>query len=178
MMSRFREVLRSRCWPSYKPLVQNALRGAMAWFLPLVAIAMLPACPYPVFDVEGNLPVVLSDELLDPLPTAVPPLDCAQIGSQDTIQLRLNNAVEDLNGDPLNVFWYVNYDAEQPSLFQAADIDIFEVGCTTPGLIDGTNIIDAVVMDRAPSSFSAAGARETLPEGFSVRVIWVLEVTL
>ena len=150
----------------------------MACFLPLLAAVMLTACPYPVFDVEGNLPVVLSDELLDPLPTAVPPLDCTQPGAQDTIQLRLNNAVEDLNGDPLNVFWYINYDPEQPSLFQAADIDIFEVGCTTPGLVDGTNIVDAIVMDRAPSSFSAAGARETQPDGFSVRVLWVVEVSL
>ena len=139
---------------------------------------VLSACPYPVFEVEGNLPLVLSDDLLDPLPTAVPPLDCTQLGTQDTIQLRLNNAVEDLNGDPLNVFWYVNYDDEQPSLFQAADIDIFEVGCTTPGLVNGTNIIDAIVMDRAPSAFSAAGARETQADGFAVRVLWVLEVSL
>ena len=150
----------------------------MACFLPIISALMLYACPYPVFEVEGNLPVVLSDDLLDPLPTAVPPLDCTQLDGQDTIQLRLNNAVDDLNGDPLNVFWYVNYDPEQPSLFQAADIDIFEVGCTTPGLVDGTNIIDAIVMDRAPSSFSAAGARETQADGFSVRVLWVVEVSL
>jgi hypothetical protein len=177
-MSRFRLLLRRSLPFRCGRLLQNAYAKPVARFLPFMLAAMITACPYPVFDIEGNLPVVLSDDLLDPLQSAVPPLDCTQQGSLDTIQLRLNNAIEDLNGDPLNVFWYVNYDDEQPSLFQAADIDIFDVSCTTPGLVDGTNIIDAVVMDRAPSAFSAAGARKTQPDGFSIRVMWVLEVSL
>ena len=177
-MSQFSAMLSAGFRKSRRAIQETQSCSHMARVLLLGALMALGACPYPVFDVEGNLPVVLYDELLDPLPTAVPPLDCTQIDSQDSVQLRLNNAVEDLNKDPLNVFWYVNYDADQPSLFQAADIDIFEFSCTTPGLVDGTNVIDAIVMDRAPASFSAAGARETQEGGFSVRVLWVVEVSL
>jgi hypothetical protein len=140
-------------------------------------VLMLSACPYPEFDVEENLPVVVAEELLVPLQGAVPPLDCSDPDTTTKIQFRLNQAVEDLNGDPLNVFWYVNYDAEQPSLFQAADIELFDVSCTMPGLVAGTNIIDAIVMDRPPSAFSAAGARKAEDGGFSIRIIWVMEVT-
>ena len=156
------------------PLKQG-LTSLACSLLPLLA-AMLIACPFPDFDVQPNQPLVVADEAVVPLPGIVPPLDCTSVSSVEAVEFRIDGAVEDLDGDSLSYFWYVNYDEEQPSLYLAAGVDTFPVNCKTGGLKPGLNVIDVVVMDRAPSSLTATGAREAEDGGYTVRVYWILEV--
>ena len=133
---------------------------------------MLASCPYPSFEVQGNQPLVLDETLLVPTLGIVPPLDCTGVGGNDSVEFRIDGAVQDLDGDDLNYFWYVNFDK---SGFINPGLDTLTVTCLTGRIEPGLNLIEAIVMDRPPDPITAETARSAGPDGFHIRVYWVLE---
>ena len=144
----------------------------LAQVLLISATAMLVACPYPSFEVQENQPLILDEELLVPALGLVPPLDCTGGNAGENVEFRLDGAVQDLDGDDLSTFWFINYDK---SGFINPGLDTLTVNCLTGRIEPGLNLIEVIVTDRPPSPITAETAREAGPGGFHIRIYWVLE---
>lgn len=144
----------------------------LAQVLLISASVMLTACPYPSFEVQENQPLVLDEDLLVPSLGLVPPLDCTLGNAGETVEFRLDGAIQDLDGDDLSTFWFINYDK---SGFINPGLDTLTVNCLTGRIEPGLNLIEVVVTDRPPTPITAETAREAGPGGFHLRIYWVLE---
>ena len=140
---------------------------------------MLNACPIPDFAVDPDLNqlIQVTDKLVVP-PEGV--LTAVRTNPSVPVEFYIEPAIEDPDGDRLYTFWYVNYDPGEVGLWD--DTETFEFvfdPCTHPKAgfdTAETILVEAIVMDRPPAGFDAAGARETTENGDLVRLFWVVEI--
>jgi hypothetical protein len=139
----------------------------------------LSACPIPDFEIDPGLnsPIEVLDELVVP-PEGV--LSATRTDPSLPVEFYLENALSDPDGDRLFIFWYVDYDAGEVGLWDASETYEFTFDpCTHPkaGFDSAESVlVEAIVMDRPPAGFDAAGARETTEDGDLVRLFWVIEL--
>ena len=157
---------------------QKLTRGVLACSLLFWFGMSTSACPLPVYDLdpELNSAVEVTPELVQPsLATSVKvALNC----NTTPIQFRLEPALFDADGDTINIFWLVNNEDDIGNV-DAVGPDFDFDPCSPPAsaIDDDFVLIEAFVMDRAPSAFDAAGVHTTTEDGSVTRISWNVEIT-
>lgn len=151
----------------------------MARALLFCTAVMYSACPVPDFEIDPGLnsPIEVQDNLVVP-PEGV--LSATRTNPSLPVEFTIENALSDLDGDRLYTFWYVDYDPGEVGLWDASETFEFTFDpCTHPkaGFDTAESVlVEAIIMDRPPSGFDAAGARETTVDGDLVRLFWVIDI--
>jgi hypothetical protein len=159
--------------------LENTRLARLACGLLCVVAVTLSACPIPDFEVDPGLnsPISVLDELVVP-PEGV--LSATRTDPSLPVEFYVENALSDPDGDRLFTFWYVDYDPGEVGLWDASETFDFTFDpCTHPkaGFDSAESVlVEAIVMDRPPAGFDAAGARETTEDGDLVRLFWVIEI--
>jgi hypothetical protein len=151
----------------------------LACALLLCTAVMYSACPVPDFEIDPGLnnPIEIQDELVTP-PEGV--LSATRTNPSLPVEFYIENALSDADGDRLYTFWYVDYDPGEVGLWDASETFEFTFDpCTHPkaGFDTAESVlVEAIIMDRPPSGFDAAGARETTVDGDLLRLFWVIDI--
>lgn len=137
----------------------------------------LAACPLPLYEIEPNGLDV--DEAL-----VLPPLGLVSASRQcgaSVVSFDVSAAVDDPDGDPVLVFWYVNYDPALPTLHKKvgspAEAYDFDVCSAALAPTDNRLLVEAVIVDRTPPVFDAVRPRQPTGDGQLKLLYWVVEIS-
>jgi hypothetical protein len=142
----------------------------------LAAAAMMPtACPLPDVPFGDNQPPVLDSAALKPPEGEAQTMDCSADDTRE-VTFDLGNALEDPDGDSLRVLWYVNYNKDNPTAPDSEDPKSLTMTCFGD-LVDGTNVIEAIIMDRPSQGSTAAALRRVEAGGYAIHLVWPITFT-
>jgi hypothetical protein len=140
-----------------------------------LALLTLAACAVDEAPAAVNHAPIVDYEALQPAMGSPLVMDCSEDdGSQLTFAL--SNALDDPDGDALHVLWYVNYSPENPTAPDSDDPQSLTVTCFD-SLVAGTNVVEALVMDRPSEGNTAAALRRVEAGGYALHLVWPVTFT-